>query len=48
MDKPIWNAIVSVTSERIEEAERIGQWRKADRLRELVRLLHAKPIEERT
>jgi hypothetical protein len=41
-DKKIWSAIVCVTDDRIQEAEKNGQWRKADRLRELVQILKDK------
>jgi hypothetical protein len=40
--KAIWDAIVYVTEDQVQEAERIGQERKAERLRNLLTVMEAK------
>ena len=41
-DRLIWNAIVYVTEDRIQEAERTGQEKRVERLKGLLKLLEVK------
>jgi hypothetical protein len=45
--KAIWEAILHVTKDRIQEAEKIGQKRKVERLQKVVNLLYDMPESER-
>jgi hypothetical protein len=40
--KAIWDAIVYVTEDQVQEAKRIGQAKKAERLRNLLTVMEAK------
>ena len=44
--KAIWDAIVYVTKDQIQEAKRIGQEKKAERLRNLLTVMETKNERE--